>query len=58
MTEGDGNSQEKAMAEAADIVTQMAFKVCDRYLACFPLDVILINYYMVLCIFGGETCLL
>lgn len=27
MTEGDGNSQEKAMAEAADIVTQMAFKV-------------------------------
>lgn len=28
MTEGDGNSQEKAMAEAADIVTQMAFKVC------------------------------
>lgn len=27
MMEGDGNSQEKAMAEAADIVTQMAFKV-------------------------------
>ena len=27
MTEGDGSSQEKAMAEAADIVTQMAFKV-------------------------------
>lgn len=27
MTEGDGTSQERAMAEAADIVTQMAFKV-------------------------------
>ena len=27
MTEGDDNSQAKAMAEAADIVTQMAFKV-------------------------------
>lgn len=29
LKEQDGNSQEKAMAEAADIVTQMAFKVHD-----------------------------
>ena len=28
LKECNGQSQEKAMAEAADIVTQMAFKVC------------------------------
>lgn len=53
---GDGNSQEKAMAEAADIVTQMAFKVCVcvrcMCVACFHLECCFVDFqqYAVLCI--------